>query len=213
VCAGEFIAGLEASGEIEPVGRWVMDTALEQLARWHGRFDRALRIAINVSARELCESRLLTHMRQALKRWCIDPAHVELEVTESAVVTGGERALLDELHELGVRITVDDFGTGYSSLQYLKLLPIQALKIDRGFVDGIPSSQDDVAIIDATLALARSLGLEVVAEGVESETQLEFLRERGCDRVQGYLIGKPMSADELTELLEAASAQRARRTS
>src|SRR4030095_1905240 len=109
--------------------------------RWHKHFDRSLRIAINLSARQLCQSKLLEHMRHALERYVVDPTRVELEVTESAVVSSGERELLNDLHALGVRVTVDDFGTGYSSLQYLKLLPIQALKIDRGFIRGIPSSQ------------------------------------------------------------------------
>jgi diguanylate cyclase (GGDEF)-like protein/PAS domain S-box-containing protein len=210
VCAGEFIEGLESSGQIEPVGYWAVDAALEQLERWHKTFDRSLRVAINLSARQLFESKFLAHMRYALQRYAVDPTHVELEVTESSVVSSGERELLNALHGLGVRITVDDFGTGYSSLQYLKLLPIQALKIDRGFVNGIPSSQDDVAIVSATLALARNFELEVVAEGVETQAQLEFLRERGCDRAQGYLIGKPMSAEDFSVLLREPAAHTAR---
>jgi diguanylate cyclase (GGDEF)-like protein len=205
LCAADFIEGLESSGQIEPVGYWVLETALAQLERWHARFGAWLTIAINLSARQLAHPKLLPHMVHVLERYAVDPACIELELTESAVVSSRERELLSQLHALGVRVTVDDFGTGYSSLQYLKLLPIQALKVDHTFVGGIPSSADDVAIIGATLALARSLGLAVIAEGVETREQLEFLRAHGCVRAQGFLIGRPVPAEEFARLLEAAA--------
>jgi diguanylate cyclase (GGDEF)-like protein/PAS domain S-box-containing protein len=205
VAAAEFIEGLESSGQIEAVGRWVLENALAQLEIWHARFDPRLTMAINLSARQLLQGGVLTAIVQAVEDRRVDLSSIELEVTESTVVTSAERQLLNELHALGVRITVDDFGTGYSSLQYLKLLPIQALKIDGRFVAGIPSSPDDVAIVGATLALARGLGLEVVAEGVETSEQYAFLRERGCHRAQGYLIGRPMSAEAFEAVMHVGS--------
>jgi diguanylate cyclase (GGDEF)-like protein len=205
LCAADFIEGLESSGQIEAVGYWVLEAALEQVARWHARFGIRLTIAINLSARQLVHHKLLPHMMQVLERHAVDPGCIELELTESAVVSTRERELLNQLHALGVRVTVDDFGTGYSSLQHLKLLPIQALKVDHSFVSGIPSRDDDMAIIDATLALARNLDLEVIAEGVETLEQLEFLRAHGCVRAQGYLVGRPVPAEDFARLLEDAA--------
>ena len=206
LCAGEFIEGLESSGEIQPVGDWVFETALAQLKRWHATFGSDLTLAINLSARQLAYDALVPRVAHALARHSIDPARLELELAESTVATNGERDLLTELHGLGLSITVDDFGKGYSSLQYLKLLPIQALKLDHSFVHGVPGHSEDVAIVAATLALGRSLGLEVIAKGVETEAQLEFLRARGCARAQGHLLGHPVSPQAFETLLQARAA-------
>jgi diguanylate cyclase (GGDEF)-like protein len=206
ICARDFIEGLESSGEIQSVGDWVFETALAQLERWHSIYGDDLTLAINLSARQLAYDALVPHVAHALARHSVDPTRLELELTESTVATSGERDLLAELHALGLRITVDDFGKGYSSLQYLKLLPIQALKLDHSFVQGVPSHSEDVAIVAATLALGRSLGLEVIAKGVETEAQLEFLRARGCSRAQGHFLGQPVSPQAFESLLQARAA-------
>jgi diguanylate cyclase (GGDEF)-like protein/PAS domain S-box-containing protein len=203
ICAGEFIEELESSGEIQRVGDWVFETALAQLEHWHALYGKDLSLAINLSARQLARDALLPQLVHALARHSIDPARLELELAESTVATNSECEVLTELHALGLRLTVDDFGRGYSSLQYLKLLPVQALKIDHTFVHGVPSHTEDVAIVAATLALGRSLGLEVIAKGVETQGQLEFLRARGCSRAQGYLLGRPVSAQAFETLLQA----------
>jgi diguanylate cyclase (GGDEF)-like protein/PAS domain S-box-containing protein len=206
LCAGEFIEGLESSGEIQPVGDWVFETALAQLEHWDAIFGKDLSLAINLSPRQLARDALLPQLVHALARHSIDPARLELELAESTVASKSECDVLAELHALGLRITVDDFGRGYSSLQYLKLLPVQALKIDHAFVHGVPAHTEDVAIVSATLALGRTLGLEVIGKGVETQAQLEFLRARGCSRAQGHFLGKPVSPEAFETLLQARAA-------
>ena len=198
----QFIPIAEETGLIVPIGEWVLQTACAQLARWQtgGRPD--LRISVNLSVRQFRNLNLVAMVGRALAAASIDPAHLELEITESIMVE--EQTVIDTLRELdalGVHFAIDDFGTGYSSLSYLKRLPIDTLKIDRSFVTDIPGSTDDAAIAQAIIAMAHSLGMRVVAEGVESSAQNQFLRSHGCDSMQGYFFSKPLPAADLTPLL------------
>jgi diguanylate cyclase (GGDEF)-like protein/PAS domain S-box-containing protein len=189
----KFIPVAEESGLIEAIGDWVLDEACRQLAVWRAEGIDAIRVAINLSARQLRAAGLVESVRAALRRHGLDGADIELEITETAAMENPERAIgqLRALRDLGVGLAIDDFGTGYSSLAYLKLLPIQTLKLDRAFVRDIESDENDAAISAATLALAHSLGLKVVAEGVETAAQRDFLVRHACDYLQGYLYGKP----------------------
>ena len=188
-----FIPVAEETGIIQPLGLWVLDEACRQLAAWRREGIDGVRMAVNLSAQQLRSPDLIGEVRAALRRHGLGHGDLELEVTESTAMTDPERAIgqLKALRDLGVHLAIDDFGTGYSSLAYLKLLPIQTLKLDRAFVSDIETDENDAAISAATLALAHSLGLTVVAEGIETEGQSEFLRRHGCDVLQGYLFGRP----------------------
>ena len=199
----KFIPIAEESGQIETLGLWVLDEACGQLAAWRAEGIAGLRMAVNLSAHQLRSPDLVEAVRNALDRHGLRQGDLELEVTESAAMADPEGAIdqLYALQTLGIHLAIDDFGTGYSSLAYLKLLPIQTLKLDRAFVRDIESDENDAAISAATLALAHGLGLKVVAEGVETEGQSRFLRQHGCDFLQGYLYGRPEPAAVATELL------------
>jgi diguanylate cyclase (GGDEF)-like protein len=208
----EFIEVAEESGLIVPIGRWVMEEACHQLARWQLDEVRTVPCAINVSARQFAADGLIDEIATSLDRHGIGHGQLEVEITESLLMTEPERAaaLLQRICDLGVQVAIDDFGTGYSSLHYLKQFPARTLKIDRAFVRGLPHDRGDVAIVKAVVALSHSLGIRVVAEGVESFEQLAFIRESGCDEAQGYLLGQPMKPDAMAELLRGGcpSAQR-----
>ncbi|MFA7269422.1 MAG: EAL domain-containing protein [Sterolibacterium sp.] len=196
----DFIPIAEETGLILPLGEWVLNEACRQLAAWKAHGVAGLHVAINISAQQLRSPDLLEQVRTALDRHDLVAGEVELEITESAAMDDPERAiaLLQSLSALGVKLAIDDFGTGYSSLAYLKRLPIQVLKLDRSFVSDIESDEDDAAICAATIALAHTLGLKVVAEGVETKAQEYFLSTvHRCDILQGYLFGKPVPALEL----------------
>jgi diguanylate cyclase (GGDEF)-like protein len=203
---GEFIALAEESGLIVPMGRWVLEAACRQHRAWQDAGWQPPRCAVNVSARQFAHPSLVDEVRHALAAAGLDASALEIEVTETALMGDPERAqqALERLHSLGVQIAIDDFGTGYSSLSYLKRFPAQTLKIDRSFVDGLPLDRDDAAITRAVISLAHSLDMRVVAEGVETERQLAFLAEAGCDEAQGYLLGRPMSAERFAELMPPA---------
>jgi EAL domain-containing protein (putative c-di-GMP-specific phosphodiesterase class I) len=204
VSPAEFIPLAEDTGMIVPMGRWVLEEALRQRACWETELpdQPPLRLSVNLSARQLSEPKLVDDITAALAARGADPSSLILEVTES-VVMGGLDSLstLNAIHDLGVALHVDDFGTGYSSLAYLKTLPVDALKIDRAFVNGLETDADDQAIVTAVIALARALSLGLVAEGVETEAQLRVLRELHCDDAQGYLFARPMPYDELVAWL------------
>ncbi|APV51943.1 hypothetical protein BWI17_21085 [Betaproteobacteria bacterium GR16-43] len=202
VLPSQFIPAAEESGLIVPIGEWALREALRQGKAWQAE-GRALFIAINVSATQLSRAGFPERLRRLLQETGIDPALVELEVTERVIVEGmGEaRASLDQVAALGVGIAIDDFGTGYSGLAYLKRFPIDTVKIDQSFVRDITVDPDDAAIVTAIVAMAKSLGIDVVAEGVETELQLEFLRQLGCHRAQGFHLARPMSARDITKLL------------
>ncbi|MBL8488726.1 MAG: EAL domain-containing protein [Rhodocyclaceae bacterium] len=191
-----FIPIAEETGVIVPLGRWVLDEACRQLAVWRAEGIADLRVAVNLSAQQLRSPTLVDDVRDTLARHGLGRGDLELEVTETTAMTDPERAIgqLKALRDMGVSLAIDDFGTGYSSLAYLKLLPIQTLKLDRAFVSDIENDENDAAISGATLALAHSLDLRVVAEGIETEGQGAFLRHHRCDVLQGYLYGRPEPA-------------------
>ncbi len=190
----EFIPVLEELGLVVEVGDWVLTEACRQLKAWHKAKVRVPKVSVNISARQFADGQLGTRIATILSESGLSPACLELELTESILMREVNEAMLilDGLKQLGLSIAVDDFGTGYSSLNYLKQFPIDVLKIDRTFVDGLPSGEQDAQIARAIIAMAHSLNLAVIAEGVETHEQLEFLREHGCDEVQGYLFGRPM---------------------
>jgi predicted signal transduction protein with EAL and GGDEF domain len=203
IAPGEFILGAEESGLILPIGAWV----LRQASRFASAMRRQdVRVAVNLSARQFLQPDLVDNVKAALDETGLSPERLELEVTESAVMSDAEevRDRLDRLRGLGVQLTLDDFGSGYSSLSYLKRFRFHRLKIDRSFVRDLPHDADDTAIVDAILAMARSLGLDVVAEGVETEEQRAFLEARGCPGFQGFLFSKPLSPVEVEAYLDRA---------
>lgn len=203
----QFIPVAEETGLIIPIGEWVLQTACAQLAIWQAAGMPKLRMCVNLSVRQFRNLNLVAIVGRALAASALDPADLELEITESIMVE--EQIVIDTLRELdalGVNFSIDDFGTGYSSLSYLKRLPIDTLKIDRSFVTDIPDNADDAAIAQAIIAMAQSLGMRVVAEGVESLEQNRFLQRHGCDAMQGYYFSKPLPAAELTVVLQKRKA-------
>jgi diguanylate cyclase (GGDEF)-like protein/PAS domain S-box-containing protein len=200
----KFIPLAEESGLIEPLGRWVLDAACRQLWWLNSQGWTGVRMAVNLSARQLKQDDLIPWIEQLLAVHGVRAADLELEITESVAMENPEAmiGILRRLRELGVTLAIDDFGTGYSSLAYLKLLPIQRLKLDRSFVSDIESDHNDAIICSATIALAHSLGLEVVAEGVETEAQYSFLRYLGCDLIQGYYFSRPLAAAVVEDFLK-----------
>ncbi|WP_229262826.1 EAL domain-containing protein [Duganella radicis] len=203
-----FIPIAEESGLILPLGDWVLQRAVSLLDSWRAPALSHLRLAVNLSARQCHGPGLLPHLDRMLHSHGIDPALLELEITESAAMQDPERsrALLVELRSRGIKVAIDDFGTGYSSLSYLKLFELDRIKIDRGFVKDIESDPDDAVIVAATIALAHSLGLEVIAEGVETEAQRDFLRAKQCDEAQGYLFARPMPVAQFEAMVRSAAA-------
>jgi diguanylate cyclase (GGDEF)-like protein/PAS domain S-box-containing protein len=203
----EFIPLAEQTGLIAGIGAWVLDTALQQAAYWaQARFDgSALTVWVNLSARQLGDPGLVELVADTLRRRDIDAAQLGLEITESALLEDAEGAVLalSSLRELGVRLAVDDFGTGYSSLSYLKRLPVDAVKIDRSFVDGLAIDGDDSAIVAAVTGMARALRLTTIAEGVENLDQLQALKRLGCDLAQGYFFTTPQPPSHINRLLES----------
>jgi EAL domain-containing protein (putative c-di-GMP-specific phosphodiesterase class I) len=200
----EFIPVAERSGLIGPLTTRVLDDALAASARWRAA-GHDLGIAVNLSARSLHDADLVEEVTRLLARHGVPSDRLTLEVTEGSVMTDPARAiaLLHQLRDLGVRLSVDDFGTGYSSLSYLKRLPVHEVKIDRSFVTGLRTGGEDVAIVRAIVDLGRHLGLEVVAEGVEDTETWDLLAGMGCDIVQGWQLGRPMPTDQLPGWLES----------
>ena len=200
---GDFISIAEETGLIVPIGRWVAQTACVQNRAWQKSGLPQLRIAINISGRQMADKGLVEFISDTIKKTGLTVESLELEITESAVMSNQAHAekVLNELKGLGFHLTMDDFGTGYSSLAYLKRFPFDSVKIDQSFVRGIPESKDDSAIVEAIIAMAHSLQLKVVAEGVETKEQFEFLRTLGCDQIQGYYFSKPIPANEVVMLL------------
>jgi len=199
VSPGEFIPIAERTGLIAEIDAWVMEQACRQMCQWLREGVVLSFIAVNVSSRLFARRELYQQVAKVLDDTGLDPALLELEVTESAVMDDPEVALeqLHRLRELGVSLAIDDFGTGYSSLLRLKRLPVQKLKIDQGFVAGLPWDEDDAAIVRVVIALAQSMGMQVQAEGIEQAEQARFLLDQSCDLGQGYWFGRPMPAQKL----------------
>jgi len=204
----EFVSVAEESGLIIPIGDWVLREALRQARLWQTPA-RPLTVAVNVCASQLAGRSFVERLRRLIIETGIAPELVELEVTETVIIEGaGEaREALDQIAALGVTLAIDDFGTGYSGLAYLKRLPIDMVKIDQSFVRDLTIDADDAAIVTAIVAMGRSLGVDVVAEGVETEEQLSELKRLGCGRAQGFLLGRPMDADAVMRFLEDAPLQ------
>lgn len=199
-----FIPVAEETGQILAIGLWVLETACAQLARWQDAPDlRHLCIAVNVSSRQFREPAFVAQVRDALKKNGIRPEVLKLELTESLVLDDVDESIakMKELKRLGLRFSMDDFGTGYSSLSYLSRLPIDQLKIDQSFVRDITTDKNDAAIVHTIILMAHSLDLDVIAEGVETQAQREFLEQRGCRSYQGYLYARPLPIDELEQKL------------
>lgn len=198
----EFIPLLEATGLIVPVGEWVLRTACAQNSAWQAAGLPPVSVAVNLSARQFHQSDLAAMIKHALQDAELAPGYLELEITESILIQNLQATLatLNHLDLLGIRISIDDFGTGYSSLSYLKRLPISKIKIDKSFIHDICTDPDDEAIANAVISLGHSMQMEVIAEGVETQEQLERLRAQGCDKIQGYYYSRPLPADEIASL-------------
>ncbi|MBF1165617.1 MAG: EAL domain-containing protein, partial [Dechloromonas agitata] len=205
ISPARFIPVAEETGLIVDIGEWVLTAACREMAHWIHAGLKPLRVAVNVSALQLRRRDFCETVANALATSGLAPELLELEITESAVMENPQEAIkvLERLGRMGVTLAIDDFGTGYSSLAYLKLFPIDHLKIDRSFVADIEHDLNDRAIAFGTIALAHSLGLKVIAEGVETEDQLDLLRGNRCDEVQGYLLSKPMNSGTAFAFLHA----------
>jgi EAL domain-containing protein (putative c-di-GMP-specific phosphodiesterase class I) len=205
----QFIPIAEDCGLILPIGRWVLREACKQARAWVDEGQRPITMAVNVSAMEFGDDAFLGRLFAVLEETGLESTALELELTESVLMKRVESTagVLRTLRQRGVRVAVDDFGTGYSSLSYLRKLPIDSLKVDQSFVRQITTGGDDVAIVTAVINMARSLKLKVIAEGVETRTELEFLKAHRCDEVQGYYFSKPVPARQFAALLERGAAK------
>jgi EAL domain-containing protein (putative c-di-GMP-specific phosphodiesterase class I) len=198
-----FIPLAEETGLIIPLSKWVLREACAQSMAWHRQGLPPVRIAVNLSARQFIDDNLPEQTAKTLQETGMDPALLEFEITESMMMYNTDKTIevLSAFRKMGIRIAIDDFGIGYSSLSHLKEFPIDIIKMDRSFVKDIPADQADAAIADAIIAMGKRLGIRVVAEGVETHAQLVFLRERGCDEIQGYYFSKPLPAGEFASYL------------
>ena len=205
VSPAEFIPLAEETGLIASIGEWVLKTACSQNKAWQSEGFSPLILSVNLSAQQFRQKDLAGVIGRTLSDTDLEPKWLELELTESLLMedTKVSSGTLEELRAMGLSVSVDDFGTGYSSLGYLKRFPLDTLKIDQSFVRDIPIDPDSAAIANSIIALARSLRLNVVAEGVETVEQLSFLREVDCDEIQGYLFSEPLPPDDFKELLRS----------
>jgi EAL domain-containing protein (putative c-di-GMP-specific phosphodiesterase class I) len=205
----QFIALAEETGHIVPLGTWVLEQAVADTVRWQRRASRQppLYVSVNVSARQLRDTGFVQGVRRVLASSGLPPSALLLELTESVLLRPDQRiaADLEELKSIGVRLAIDDFGTGYSSLSYLRELPIDVLKIDKSFVDGIAVSTQRLALAEIIIRIANTLRLTVVAEGIESEVQRDLLVSMGCPYGQGYLLARPLAADEAEALVRVGA--------
>ncbi|WP_323158330.1 putative bifunctional diguanylate cyclase/phosphodiesterase [Pseudomonas viridiflava] len=203
VAPGEFIGLAEETGLISAIGEFVLRQACWQACEWQRQGMAPIRVSVNLSVHQLRQGKLVSLVRQVLEETGLAPQWLELELTESQLLDSVEHIILtfQQLRDLGVKLAIDDFGTGYSSLSYLRRFPVDYVKIDRAFISGLGDGTEDAAIIQAIISMAHSLGLKVVAEGVENQSQLEFLRSHGCDEVQGYLISRPIEATAMAGIL------------
>jgi diguanylate cyclase (GGDEF)-like protein len=204
VYPSEFIPMAEETGLILPIGAWVLRTACQQLKAWEAHIATSkLVIAVNVSARQFHQANFVEQLTAMVKHYAISPNLLKLELTESMLIDNVQDAIvkMQLLKEIGIRISLDDFGTGYSSLQYLKLLPLDQLKIDQSFIKDLNRDRGSGAIVSTIIAMARGLKINVIAEGVETEEQRDFLENVGCIHFQGYLFGKPMDINEVEQVI------------
>jgi EAL domain-containing protein (putative c-di-GMP-specific phosphodiesterase class I) len=209
VMPDNFIPMAESLGLIRRIDEWVLRSACAWIKQWDHERVAPIRVAVNVSASWFGHPAFIEGLQNALRDYQVDPKRLLLEITESAILRLGEgtHRTMYALHTMGVGVAIDDFGTGYSSLAYLKLPAVVCLKIDRTFITGIPRSADDVAIVEAILAMARSLKLYAIAEGIEDESQHEFLLRAGCEEGQGYLYARPLEVPDLLRMLKSGGNQ------
>jgi EAL domain-containing protein (putative c-di-GMP-specific phosphodiesterase class I) len=207
---GDFIPLAEESGLIIPIGAWIIDEVCQQAVAWDAAGLPPIRVAVNVSARQLAQEQFAAYVAAALERSGLDPARLDLEITESMMMYDQEAHWhqLEQVHALGVQVSIDDFGTGYSSLAYLQQFPVDCLKIDQSFVRTLDAESvaaaDRTALVQTIVTLARNFRLRVIAEGVETAMQRDFLRQIGCDEGQGYLFERPVPAADAVALLRDA---------
>ena len=201
----DFIPIAEETGLIVPIGEWVLNQACQQIALLNIQMQEPIHIAVNLSGRQFKEQHLVAQVHAAIVKAGIVPWQLELEITESTLIDTNAATLakLEALRAMGINISIDDFGTGYSSMSYLKRMPISTLKVDRSFIKDLPGNSDDAAITAAIIAMAKSLNLDIVAEGVETQEQVDFLLTQGCEVIQGYLISPPVPAEQFSEMLRA----------
>jgi EAL domain-containing protein (putative c-di-GMP-specific phosphodiesterase class I) len=195
----EFIDIAEDTGIIIEIDKWVMETAMKQTVSWYEQGFNAGVLSLNLSMRQLRSDNFVSEISNTMKALKFDPEWLELEITESQVMKKPEESIikLQQISNMGVEIAIDDFGTGYSSLAYLKRLPVNKIKIDQSFIQGIPQDKEDLEIVKAIIALSKSLGLDIIAEGVETEEQRDILFEYGCECIQGYYYSQPIKAGEI----------------
>jgi EAL domain-containing protein (putative c-di-GMP-specific phosphodiesterase class I) len=194
-----FIPLAEETGLILPIGQWVIETACAQLKVWQQNvLTHDLILSVNVSAKQFCQADFVAQVKSAAQRHAINPMRLKLELTEGMLLENINDTIttMNALNEVGVQFSLDDFGTGYSSLQYLKQLPLDQLKIDQSFVRDIATNNSDIAIVRTIVAMARSLDMDVIAEGVETEEQRQLLLKNGCSNYQGYLFGMPLPIEQ-----------------
>jgi EAL domain-containing protein (putative c-di-GMP-specific phosphodiesterase class I) len=203
IAPDDFIPIAEETGLIVPLGQWVLNEACRQVSVWSKSPIGTVPVSVNISSHQFRNNGLVGDVLDAIAKAGIKPTDIELEITESVLLQDVDKTLIElkALKEAGVSLSIDDFGTGYSSLSYLKRFPIDTIKIDRSFVKDLHQDTDDAAICAAILAMSQQLGLNVVAEGVETREQLEFLRLHKCDHIQGYICSKPLPASEFFALL------------
>jgi EAL domain-containing protein (putative c-di-GMP-specific phosphodiesterase class I) len=203
VSPGMFISVAEETGLIHAMGEWILHTACHQAAKWRRMGLPPMRMAVNLSAQQFRQPGLVERIEKALEASGLEPHMLELEITESVFMENIDNAIeiLVDLKTRAIQISIDDFGTGYSSLSYLKNFPIDRIKIAQDFVRDIPSDQDDAAIVETIIVMADRLGLKILAEGVETEEQMMFLQQRGCNEMQGYYFARPMPAEMVEAFL------------
>jgi EAL domain-containing protein (putative c-di-GMP-specific phosphodiesterase class I) len=205
VAPGEFIGLAEETGLIAPIGEFVLRQACRQARQWQQEGLAQIRVSVNISVYQLRQGNLTSLVRQVLEETGLAPQYLELELTESQLLDNVDSVIVTfrQLRELGVKLAIDDFGTGYSSLSYLKRFPVHYVKIDQTFIRDLSPGGEDAAITRAIIAMAHSLELKVVAEGVETQAQMDFLKSQNCDEIQGFLISRPVEASAFAELLRA----------
>jgi EAL domain-containing protein (putative c-di-GMP-specific phosphodiesterase class I) len=203
ISPANFIPLAEETGFILPLGEWVLRKACEQIKQWETVYSYPLRMAVNISARQFHDENLATLVKNVLNEYALDAKQIELEITESTFMRNMDRAVknLKKIKTLGVSVALDDFGTGYSSLAYLRTFKTDYLKIDQSFIREIPDNKDDMEIVSAIIAMAGKLSLKTIAEGVETKAQYDFLKDQGCDIVQGYFIARPALPEAILALM------------
>lgn len=203
ICPGEFIPVAEETDLIVPIGEWVLKEAVKQIGKWNNTYLLNLKMGINVSPKQLDNINFIKELVTVMNKSSVTPNWIDIEITEGIAIRGEHRIteIADMFKDVGVSISIDDFGTGYSSLSYLKLFPFDRIKIAKSLIDTISKDNYDMQIVKAIIMLSKSIGIKTIAEGVESENQLDILSSLGCEEVQGYLLGKPMPASEFEEML------------